>query len=257
MNNLVLLITVAIAALLVYFLRKRRESQDQKNLNKVQELMAKGKFDELSRLYKRYLLIYVAIVVAAIVLGIFQYLQNGRWIATAIIVALFAYRAFETARVYLKMKKADNVLAYRLTEEQIAAIWASTGTDELLDPLYDFIWGKTLNGVAMDRLNKTERNILIMLTLEMEVNNGGFDQFFFNTGEKFNDELVDAAQTIGARKTAELCMRAVGICKSGLVDDDRMDALGKQCDTPFLQSDEYIGGLVAEYARAHKDELFD
>ena len=92
-----------------------------------------------------------------------------------------------------------------------------------------------------------------MAKLEMEVNNGGFDQFFLNTGNSWNDILVQAAEEINAHDTAEICRKALSILESGLSDDDLMERLNNECDSAFYESDEYIGGLCVEYARRNRE----
>jgi hypothetical protein len=45
-------------------------------------------------------------------------------------------------------------------------------------------------------------------SLESEVNNGGFCQYFFNYSSETAPFLVEALETIGASKTASICHRA-------------------------------------------------
>ena len=57
--------------------------------------------------------------------------------------------------------------------------------------------------------------------LESEVNNGGFSQYFVNDGGGESASfVVEALQTIGALKTADICKRAVASAfPTGLPDD--------------------------------------
>ena len=45
--------------------------------------------------------------------------------------------------------------------------------------------------------------------VESEVNNGGFSQYFLNSSAETAVFLVDALETIGAPKTADICRRAL------------------------------------------------
>ena len=45
--------------------------------------------------------------------------------------------------------------------------------------------------------------------LEAEVNNGGFSQFFLNDSSETAGFVVEALETIGAPKTADICRRAI------------------------------------------------
>ena len=50
-----------------------------------------------------------------------------------------------------------------------------------------------------DSLNEYERTIYVTQTLESEVNNGGFIQFFDNAGGAFADEIVPAFRGIAEK----------------------------------------------------------
>ena len=63
-----------------------------------------------------------------------------------------------------------------------------------------------------------ERTIVRMLIeeLEAEVNNGGFDQFFFNFAGNRTAETIEALKIIGAFKTSEIVTRAANKFPSGM-----------------------------------------
>jgi hypothetical protein len=54
-----------------------------------------------------------------------------------------------------------------------------------------------------ESLTETERSILIVETVEREVNNSGYDQFLFNCGEEFADVMEAAFRRIGYPKSAD------------------------------------------------------
>src|SRR4029077_12603921 len=45
--------------------------------------------------------------------------------------------------------------------------------------------------------------------VESEVNNGGFSQYFFNSSGESASFVVEALETVGAPKTADICKRAI------------------------------------------------
>jgi len=45
--------------------------------------------------------------------------------------------------------------------------------------------------------------------VESEVNNGGFSQYFSNSSAESASFVVEALETIGARRTADICTRAI------------------------------------------------
>ena len=47
-------------------------------------------------------------------------------------------------------------------------------------------------GEDIERLNESQKTVLIVENLEREINNGGFNQFFFNSSGDFSHETVIA-----------------------------------------------------------------
>ena len=56
-----------------------------------------------------------------------------------------------------------------------------------------------------------ERIFYLVSALEAELNNGGFNQFFFNSAGDFTTESVEALRTIGADQTAMLLEQAADV----------------------------------------------
>lgn len=61
----------------------------------------------------------------------------------------------------------------------------------------------------------------LIAELEAEVNNGGFDQFFFNSAGDATRETIDALIVIGAHVTAALVARAAAKFPGSLPPVDR------------------------------------
>ena len=88
-------------------------------------------------------------------------------------------------------------------------IWALTDTNAFVVAMTEYLDNKTKYGEDMSVLSKEERIFYITQTLEMEVNNGGFSQFFYNSSGDFSNELVGAFTAIGANATAAICQKAI------------------------------------------------
>jgi len=56
--------------------------------------------------------------------------------------------------------------------------------------------------------NKSRQAIYMIWVLEAEVNNGGYNQFYFNSSAQFYKHLPDALKLVGANKFADLTNRA-------------------------------------------------
>jgi Domain of unknown function (DUF4375) len=73
---------------------------------------------------------------------------------------------------------------------------------------------RTAGGLAA--LSAKERVILDIADLEAQVNNGGFDQFFYNSGSRRAVEMIAALRLVGAPKMAAIVERACRKFPSGM-----------------------------------------
>ena len=133
-------------------------------------------------------------------------------------------------------------------------IWQKNDAD-LFEELYDGLLKKSDYGDKKEELSDGEKVFLSMALLETEVNNGGFDQFFFNTNDEWNDLLVSSAQAIKAFDIAKICEKALKIkAEFEGPEEDLVEQLG-ECDDAFYNSKDYIDSLCVQYAREHKDQF--
>ena len=136
-------------------------------------------------------------------------------------------------------------------------------TNNFICDLCESICQKAEYGDAIENLNEHERVFYITQQLEMEVNNGGFSQFFYNSCGDLSGELVEAFKAIGALKTAEICQKAVSVFDKDILADrkKREDTLDKEefndvlceCDDAFLEYNEDLNALNYEYIMKHRD----
>lgn len=105
--------------------------------------------------------------------------------------------------------------------------------------------------------------------LEAEVNNGGFNQYFYNTSGQFAEEAYKGCLAIGANKTAEIVNSAVltifqemdlykktkeaGTIEA-FMDSYKETKLG-QFDDEFYKYEDDISGLLTKYIR-NNPEMF-
>ena len=101
--------------------------------------------------------------------------------------------------------------------------------------------------------------------LEAEVNNGGFDQYFFNSTGDNATRTVQALETIGASKTASLLREACLKFPGGTPPTDislrrklMLETVSPKSDEfnyldeQFYRYDDNIGELLHEFKRASK-----
>ncbi len=121
-------------------------------------------------------------------------------------------------------------------------------------------------GDNIENLNKHERVFFVAQTLEQEVNNGGFSQFFYNSSGDFSNEVVDAFTEIGASKTAEICEKALAVFngkvpvdrdeREELLDDLDCDDVLNECDDAFYNYEDDLEALNYAYVMKYR-EFFD
>lgn len=133
--------------------------------------------------------------------------------------------------------------------------------DTLVEDSFAVVAAKCADGGRMDALNAHERILYVTQTLEQEVNNGGFSQYFYNSCGAFANELVDAFIAIGAHKTAAICKKALSAFK-GAVPTNRTerqallarmhsDKLWEKCDDAFYEYEDDLEALNRTYILAH------
>ena len=113
---------------------------------------------------------------------------------------------------------------------------------------------KSNYGEEFSKLNEYEKVLLVMDKLDMEVNNGGFDQFFHNTEGHYNDILVPSAEAIKAYNIAKICKKALAIYAKHAEEDSVIEELNP-CDDAFYASEDSITGLSVQYAKENKEQF--
>lgn len=147
-------------------------------------------------------------------------------------------------------------------------IWNITETNDFVIAMTEHLNEKTQYGENMSVLSDAERIFYITQTLEMEVNNGGFSQFFYNSGGDFSNELVGAFTAIGANKTAAICRKAIDAfgCdipvdrdeRNELLDklgSDELDEILEECDDAFFAYEDDLNELNYNFVMKNKEQF--
>lgn len=147
-------------------------------------------------------------------------------------------------------------------------IWSLTDTNDFVIALTEHLGAKTHYGEDLSMLREAERVFYITQTLEMEVNNGGFSQSFYNTGGDLSGELVSAFRTIGADRTAAICQQAIDafgcaipadreerIALLNQLEDDGLDERLEECDDAFFAYEDNLNELNYRYVLANREQF--
>jgi hypothetical protein len=121
-----------------------------------------------------------------------------------------------------------------------------------------------------DALSPEEQIILAIETLESEVNNGGYSQFFLNNSEEYASILVpviivEALVRIGCPKTAEITQRAIDVLhlpsltaeaiEAAMADDELSEDDLNECDDSYYKSGEDIAVRLFVFIKKNKDAI--
>jgi hypothetical protein len=105
--------------------------------------------------------------------------------------------------------------------------------------------------------------------VEGEVNNGGFNQYFWNTDGQLADMALEGFRLVRAAKYADIMQRAIATHKREVSEMQKykengtLDAFSEsyehtdlnKLDEEFFDLDEDLSGLRIKYIRAHLDEF--
>ena len=138
----------------------------------------------------------------------------------------------------------------------ISQILAITSHAEMVYEMYLHVLGK-IRDDDIESLTEVERTVVCTLLLEAEVNNGGFDQYFFNSSGNWAKYTFVALTNIGASHTAALFRRALAVFPEMPSADrkirwEQLDSLGdpaifSQLDREFYEGRDDLSELLYTY----------
>ena len=147
-------------------------------------------------------------------------------------------------------------------------IWGLTDTNDFVIAMMEHLDKKTNYGDDTSSLSEAERIFYITQTLEMEVNNGGFAQFFYNSSGQFSGELVSAFTAIGANATAEICQKAIDAFGCDIptdrdereemldeIESDEFDEILEECDSAFYDYEDDLNELNYNFVMENKEHF--
>ena len=162
-------------------------------------------------------------------------------------------------------KKKDKGIKKNANMEDI---WALTDTNDFVVAMTEYLDNKTKYGEDMSVLSKEERIFYITQTLEMEVNNGGFSQFFYNSSGDFSNDLVGAFTAIGANATATICKKAILAFGRDIpvdrnereemldeLENDEIDEILEECNSAFYDYEDDLNQLNYDFVMKNKESF--
>ena len=144
-------------------------------------------------------------------------------------------------------------------------------TDDINDSIIEldnYIGDLCSYGDEMDKLTEQQKQFYYNQCLEREINNGGFNQYFFNSSGDFAHKTVQSLQTIGANKTADILQKAIDQFPNSNVPEDRTErqeileqiqetanVVWEDLDQKFFIYEDDLNMLNIEFVRKNKDKF--
>jgi hypothetical protein len=135
------------------------------------------------------------------------------------------------------------------------------GQFELLQPIADAAFGRFAS-IPLHQLTEHEQTVILVWSLDGEVGNGGFEQFYFNSSGDYAAETVRALERIGAHRTAAIVAEASQPFPTQPPPADRdkriteLDTLAESArptwdrlEREFYTDPDGLGGLLVAYLK--------
>lgn len=148
----------------------------------------------------------------------------------------------------------------------IDRLLASSNLNNSILELSDYINALCSNGDKIDKLTGPQQNLYFNQCLEAEINNGGFNQYFFNSSGSYANETLHSLKAIGANKTADILLSAINQFPNATVPkntierhnileqiEDDADKVFEELDNLFYAYSEDLNKLNIEYIRANRN----
>lgn len=174
----------------------------------------------------------------------------------------------------ISLKTFKNRLIHKELTEQIID---TTSDEDLLQVVFDNLSEKQPANYEKEyetimSWNKSRQAIYMIWALEAEVNNGGYNQFYFNSSGQFYKHLPEVLRLVGANKFADLTEKANKIFekennKITKHQDGTIEGFGKSYnDNPLNDFDmefyelykaENLQQIQVDYIRENKKKFID
>lgn len=149
---------------------------------------------------------------------------------------------------------------------EITEIWKISDLNTFVVALNGWLARKCQYGSDLAALTPEEKTVYIVDSFQVEVNNGGFSQYLYNSSGALATELPAALSAVGAARTAEIYQRAFAYLPAALPADDvqRGDVLDAcisdeaarvfdACDAQFYDAPNELDGSIRQYAMNNRD----
>jgi hypothetical protein len=144
-------------------------------------------------------------------------------------------------------------------------IWNIKDVHEFVSEAIELLFKKTNYGSNLDELTREEKNFYFVNELEMEVNNGGFSQYFYNTSGDNANEVMGALEEMKFVNTIKLYEKVLEVFDNNIPRDrdERQELLTNYVDekldlldNEFYKYLDNFEELYYNYINENKDKFF-
>jgi hypothetical protein len=145
---------------------------------------------------------------------------------------------------------------------------SSEDTNGSIIQIDNSIGGLCSYGDEMDKLTEAQKQFYYNQCLEREINNGGFNQYFFNSSGDFAHQTVQSLIKIGAKKTADILQKAIDQFPDKNVPQDRTERqelleqieeeanpVWEELDQKFFAYEDNLNALNIKFVKNNKDKF--
>lgn len=129
----------------------------------------------------------------------------------------------------------------------------NSNDSELFNKVTDYSIDKEIEE-GFENLSTIEKNLFMIGKLLLEVNNGGFDQYFLNTEGKYAKGTIKFLNSIGESNFSKLFCQATDILYSDLDEDEKYEEF-EELDIEFFNFDREYNKLYEKCIQYVKNNL--
>ncbi|MGV8133583.1 MAG: DMP19 family protein [Mangrovibacterium sp.] len=147
-------------------------------------------------------------------------------------------------------------------------VLSSEDTNGSIIELDNYIGELCSYGDEMDKLTEEQKQFYYNQCLEREINNGGFNQYFFNSSGDFAHQTVQSLIKIGAKKTADVLQKAIDQFPDKNVPQDRTkrqelleqieekaNPIWEELDQKFFAYEDDLNALNIKFVERNKNKF--
>lgn len=225
----------------------------------------KKDFAGISRKHGRFAVLWGIVAAITVPVTAIMLLRDGfsiKSIKYIVMAALAVFAAVRYCTVWKQGKRLSDMLSCKMTPEEIESIWKEEDDEKLFFRIGEYLCDEKCskyNSSYKLILNEPEQVIYVLFNLDCTVRDEGFQCFFDEYSDYFNDALADSARKVGCNDVAAICETALQIHSGSLPEEETAGQLGTKCDRPYLDlknSSKNIATYCAAYARNHKEYYF-